>query len=68
MQIIRSIMQACELVFPVNPARYVTRAEAPAKSQRPEAEAYDHDIQKHIQEHIQKQSTEIRRHTAATGV
>lgn len=64
MQIIRSIMQACELVFPVNPARYVTRAEAPAKSQRPEAEAYDYNIQKHIQ----KQSTEIRRHTAATGM
>lgn len=64
MQIIRSIMQACELVFPVSPARYVTRAEAPAKSQRPEAEAYDHNIQKHIQ----KQSTEIRRHTAATGM
>ena len=64
MQIIRSIMQACELVFPVNPARYVTRAEAPVKSQRPEAEAYDHNIQKHIQ----KQSAEIRRHTAATGM
>lgn len=65
MQTIRSIMQACELVFPVNPARYVTRAEAPAKSQRPEAEAYDYY---NIQKHIQKQSTEIRRHTAATGM
>lgn len=60
MQNITSIMQFAAVIHPIIPIISVSRnrAEAPGKSQRPEAEAI----------RLIQKITKIRKHTAATGI
>lgn len=64
MQTIKSIMQSTELILPINPFRYVTQAEAPAKSQRPDANAF---MNCEMTNRLIR-ATLMRTHTAATGM